>query len=72
MDTFFTQKHCDRCGNDLGNTRIMSMFNADCLCESCAEKEKRHPDYAKARDADHDAIASGNYNFPGIGYPGDK
>ena len=32
MDKFFTQKHCDRCGNDLSAGRTMSMYNEDCIC----------------------------------------
>ena len=68
MDTFFTQKTCDRCHGSLASERKMSMFNEDYLCLSCIEKEKQHPDYEKAVQADIDEIKKGNYNFPGIGY----
>lgn len=61
---------CDRCGKKT-NAATMSMFNTDMLCMNCLRKEKNHPDYQKARDAEHAAVASGDYNFPGIGKPDD-
>lgn len=67
-DKFFTQNHCDRCGNELKSGRIMSMFNEDCICRECKTKETRNDSYKKARDAEHEAVKSGNYNFKGIGY----
>lgn len=66
MDKFFTQKNCDRCGGSLKNGRIMSMFNTDCICMRCAEKEKEDKDYENAVSADHEEIKKGNYNFKGI------
>ena len=69
MDRFFTQQACDRCGGDL-KIRIMSKFNTDCLCPKCAEEERQHPDYQKACDAEINAVRHGDYNFPGIGWPG--
>ena len=44
----------------------MSMFNQDCICLDCKEKEKQDRDYEKAVQADIDEIKKGNYNFPGI------
>ena len=67
MDTFFTQKFCDRCGGSLENGRIMSMFNNDCICIKCKKEETMRSDYKQARDADCEAIKNGNYNFAGIG-----
>ena len=64
-DNFFTQTTCDRCGGSLAGGRIMSMFNEDCLCMSCKEKETKEPDYDKAVKADHEEIKKGNYNFKG-------
>ncbi|MBD5585623.1 MAG: gamma-glutamylcyclotransferase [Clostridia bacterium] len=61
---------CNRCGRET-NVTAMSMFNTETLCMDCLEKERRHPDYKKARDAEHAAIYSGDYNFPGIGKPED-
>lgn len=66
-DKFFIQKHCDRCKGSLDGGRTMSMFNEDCICMECQRKETEHPDYAKARDAEHEAVKSGNRNFKGIG-----
>ncbi|MBT3273401.1 MAG: gamma-glutamylcyclotransferase [Spirochaetales bacterium] len=66
MDRFFSQKNCDRCGRDLKQGRIMSMFNEDCICLECSDKEKTDKDYKKAVDADNEQIKQGNYNFKGI------
>ena len=67
MDKFFTQKHCDRCGKILSGGRTMSMFNEDCICMECKDKETQRADYDKAVQADHSEIKKGNYNFKGIG-----
>lgn len=66
MDKFFTQKTCDRCGGSLDKGRIMSMFNTDCICMDCLEKEKKDNDYEKAVKADHEEIKKDNYNYKGI------
>lgn len=68
MDTFFTQKYCDRCHGDLSDGRTMSMFNEDCICMKCKRKERERSDYKKAVQADHEQIKQGNYNFKGIGF----
>lgn len=67
MDKFFNQKYCDRCGKDLKTGRIMSIFNEDCICMECKEKETKDKDYEKARDAEAAEVRKGNYNFKGIG-----
>jgi len=66
MDKFFTQKFCDRCGSSLDKGRIMSMFNTECICMVCCEKEKKDKDYDRAVKADHEEIRKGNYNYKGI------
>jgi transcriptional/translational regulatory protein YebC/TACO1 len=66
MDKFYTQKTCDRCGGSLENGRIMSMFNTECICMVCLEKEKKDKDYEKAVKVDHEEIKKGNYNYKGI------
>lgn len=66
MDKFFTQKTCDRCGGSLEKGRIMSMFNTDCNCMDCLEKEKKDKDYEKAVVAEMEEIKKGNYNYKGI------
>ncbi len=67
MDRFFTQKRCDRCGKELTNGRIMSMFNTDCICIECSSREKMREDYKMAVQADLAEIKKGNYNYKGIG-----
>ncbi len=67
MDKFFTQKYCDRCGEDLKYGRIMSMFNTDCICLDCKDKEMCEPDYKKASNAELEEVKKGNYNFKGAG-----
>ena len=49
----------------------MSMFNTEEICMECKEKERKHPMYETAREADRQAVLSGNYNFKGIGKPDD-
>ncbi len=66
MDRFFTQKFCDRCGGSLEQGRIMSMFNTDCICLACKEKEMARSDYAKAVKAEREELKKGNYNYKGI------
>ncbi|MCQ4922203.1 hypothetical protein NE686_03845 [Tissierella carlieri] len=68
MDRFFTKKNCDRCGKDLKDGRIMSMFNEECICMECKDKETKDKDYEKARDKELEEVRKGNYNFKGIGY----
>lgn len=68
MDKFFTQKHCDRCHGSLEKGRTMSMYNEDCICMECKDKETQRDDYGRAVAADHEQIKNGNYNFKGIGY----
>lgn len=69
MDEFFTKTKCDRCGGSLAGGRTMSRFDTACICMECAAAEKNHPAYAKAVEAERDAISRGDYNFPGIGFP---
>lgn len=66
MDRFFTQKHCDRCGGTLRNGRTMSMFNEQCLCMDCKDKETKDPEYQKAVKAENEEILKGNFNYKGI------
>jgi hypothetical protein len=47
----------------------MSVFNTDDICMPCKDKEKAHPDYKKAQDAERKQVQQGNYNFTGIGLP---
>ena len=58
---------CHRCFKE-STVHTMSMFDVSLICMDCADAEKLHPDYSRARDADHNAIKAGDYNFEGIGY----
>ena len=66
MEKFFTQSTCDRCGGALNGGRIMSMFNTDCICLKCKDKEQLDPEYNKALEADREEIQKSNYNYKGI------
>lgn len=61
---------CDRCGSSTIAYTI-SYFNTDTICPGCAERERAHPDYERACQAEAEACRAGNYNFPGIGKPAD-
>lgn len=61
---------CQRCGKETSTT-ICSMFNTEEICMACKEKERKHPMYEAAREADRQAVLNGNYNFEGIGKPTD-
>lgn len=59
---------CQRCYQPAFAT-IMSMFNTQTICLDCSAKERQHPDFKAAREADEAAIKQGNYNFRGVGRP---
>ena len=61
---------CERCNIKTCCT-TMSMFNTQMICESCQDKEMKHPDYQKAKDAEASQVKLGSYNFEGIGLPDD-
>lgn len=67
---FYGSNGCARCEQDKG-AFIMSRFNLDKICMKCQEKEKAHPDYQKAADAELKEVQAGNMNFVGIGKPVD-
>jgi len=67
---FYDSPECKRCGKDKG-AFTMSRFNTDRICMDCQEKEKAHPDYPKAVEAELAQCKQGNYNFEGIGKPAD-
>ena len=67
MDKFFKKECCDRCGGSLEKGRIMSIFNEDCICLRCKDKETKDKNYERAREAEYQEVKKGNYNFKGIG-----
>ena len=64
-DKFLSQKTCSRCGGEI-DVRIMSMFNEDVICMDCSGKEKQHPRYKEAMEAEHAQELGGNCNYPGL------
>lgn len=44
----------------------MSMYNMDCICLSCKDRESKRNDYGEAVKADHKEIKKGNFNYKGI------
>jgi len=62
---------CQRCNKKSDNGLIISIFNTEMICDDCKEKERRHPQYEKAREREYEEIKNGNYNFDGIGLPND-
>lgn len=60
--------NCNRCHKP-ATSKTMSRFNTQMICETCEEREKAHPKYAEAEEAERQAVKAGNYNFPGIGLP---
>ena len=61
---------CDRCG-ERPIALTMSKFNTDMVCRVCEDKEKAHPKYDEAVEAELAAVRRGEYNYPGIGKPED-
>ena len=62
--------YCQRCGERDGIT-TMSRFNTQTICIPCETKEKSHPKYKEAQEAELAACKRGNYNYAGIGKPSD-
>ena len=61
---------CVRCKAQDAIT-TMSRFNTDIICVDCETKERAHPRYQEAADAELAAVKRGDYNYPGIGKPED-
>jgi hypothetical protein len=61
---------CDRCYKE-SLASIMSKFNNDRICMECKKKEREHPKYKEADEAECAAVRRGERNFPGIGKPAD-
>jgi hypothetical protein len=61
---------CPRCKEESTGS-IMSMFNTETICFGCKEKERAHPKYKEAQEAERREVQQGNRNFRGIGKPSD-
>jgi len=59
---------CQRCGTET-MSHTMSMFSEALICMDCKTKERAHPKYKEAQEAERQAVMGGNRNFKGIGYP---
>lgn len=59
---------CQRCGAR-DDATVVSYFNTQTICLDCATKERAHPKFIEARDAECAAVERGDLNFPGIGCP---
>lgn len=64
-------KACERCGKSPLTASIMSKFNTQIICFECKDKERQHPKYKEADDAECAAVLRGERNFPGVGLPED-
>ena len=71
MRANYSPSRCDRC-HRTGCIITMSRFNTEMICtDQCEPKERAHPKYKEAHDAELREVRKGNYNFPGIGKPED-
>ena len=59
---------CIRCLTE-SNVHTMSRFNTDDICPDCEAREKAHPKYREAYDAEAAAVRSGDMNYAGNGCP---
>lgn len=55
---------CDRCHQEIATK--LSWLNLDSICAKCAEEEREHPLYTKAKDVELEEVIRGNYNYPGL------
>lgn len=62
--------NCQRCPAKLV-IMAKSRFNTDLICGSCENKERAHPKYLGAWEAELAEVYKGNMNFQGIGKPDD-
>lgn len=58
---------CERCGKET-NSYTMSMMNTQMICMDCKREERNDPMYEMAREAEYNAVRSGNYNYRGLFY----
>lgn len=62
---------CERCKKET-DVHVMSFFNTQEICLECEDEEREHPDFKSAYQAEVKACQRGNFNFPGIGWPGEN
>lgn len=72
MNSNFSKvKECARCKSQMTQF-TMSWFNKDYICMPCRIKEEQHPDIQLAKAAELKEVQKGNYDYEGIGYPGEE
>jgi len=54
---------CDRCDALCQKEFYYSWFNADRICKKCRSLEESDENYASCREAEHEAVLRGDYNF---------
>ena len=59
-------RYCHRCGQSLASGWKMSMLNTDYLCGTCIEREKKHPRYREAQEAERQEVLRGNFDYQGL------
>ena len=55
-------RRCQRCDNHARMYKC-SWYNRQEICLSCAEKETHRADYRACREAELEAVRSGDFNF---------
>lgn len=53
---------CDRCDVEMKQF-FYSWFNADVICKKCRTLEEADKEYSACRQAEHEAILRGDFNF---------
>ncbi len=56
---------CERCLKETTVT-TMSYLNTEMICLECDLKEKDHPQYKEAKEAELAEVRKGNYNYKGL------
>ena len=61
--------NCHRCSKET-DSFTMSWFSTESICLDCSDEENNHADIELAKAVELAHVKSGNYNYPGIGWPG--
>jgi len=56
---------CQRCYTET-NSYTMSFLNTQLICNECDKKEKDHPRFKEAKEAELRQVKAGNYNYKGL------
>ena len=61
--------NCHRCSKET-DSFTMSWFSTESICMECSDEENDHADIKLAKAVEIAHVKAGNYNYPGIGWPG--